>query len=91
MIKECRVLSYNQFRNVIVFEYEGNPIQINAKINDVDKTIFVEYENKQYKIVSKNKMERQRSSRKKKPIMVEESSELTKVNDSIPVEADDIN
>lgn len=54
MIKECKVLSYNKFLNILVFEYDGNKIQATVTLDENIKSVFVKYENGKYEIVSKN-------------------------------------
>lgn len=58
MIKECRVLSYNNFLNILVFDYDGKPIQTTAILDTECKTVFVKHENKKYEIVSKNEYDK---------------------------------
>lgn len=69
MIKECKILSYNKFLNILVFDYDGKPIQTTANLDTDCKTIFVKYQNNKYEIVSKNEYEKYiRSLNKKKEI-----------------------
>ena len=57
MIKECKVISYNKFLNILVFDYDGIQIQTTAILNDESKTVFVRYQNNKYEIVSNNEYE----------------------------------
>lgn len=59
MVKECKVLSYNKFLNILVFEYDGNKIQTTATLDENAKNIFIKYENGKYEIVSKNDYDKQ--------------------------------
>ena len=43
MIKECKVLSYNKFLNILVFDYSGKQVQTTAKLDTECKTVFVKY------------------------------------------------
>lgn len=54
MIKECKVLSYNKFLNILVFDFNGKQIQTTAKLDAECKIIFVKYKDGKYEIVSKN-------------------------------------
>ena len=58
MIKECKVLSYNKYLNILVFEYDGNEIQITAKLESNQKTVFVKYKDGKYEIVSKDEYDK---------------------------------
>lgn len=58
MIKECKVLSYNKFLNILVFDFNGKQIQTTAKLDTECKTVFVKYKDGKYEIVSKNEYEK---------------------------------
>jgi len=58
MIKECKVLSYNKFLNILVFDYDGKPIQTTVVIDTDSKTVFVKYKDSKYEIVSKNEYDK---------------------------------
>lgn len=58
MIKECKVLSYNKFLNILVFDYEDKLIQTTAVIDEDCKTVFVKYKDGRYEIVSKAEYEK---------------------------------
>ena len=67
MIKECKVLSYNKYLNILVFDFNGKQIQTTAKLDTECKTVFVKYKDGKYEIVSKNEYEKSiRSFNKKK-------------------------
>ena len=71
MIKECKVLSYNKFLNILVFNYSGKQVQITAKLDTECKTVFVKYKDGKYEVVSKNEYEKYtRSLSKKKEIEI---------------------
>ena len=71
MIKECKVLSYNKFLNILVFDYDGKQIQITAKLDTKYKTIFFKYKDFKYEIIKKNEYEKYtRSLSKKKEIEI---------------------
>ena len=53
MIKECKVLFYNPFLNIVVVDFEGLHIQLTGKIDEGAETICVKYENGIATIVSK--------------------------------------
>lgn len=64
MIKECNVISYNKFLNILVFEYDGKQIQ--TTVDNESKTVFVEYKNGQYKIVGKDEYDKNIQENRKK-------------------------
>lgn len=82
MIKECKVLSYNKFLHILVFNYDGKQIQTTAILDTECKTVFVKkYEDGKYEIVSKNEYEKSiRNSKKKKD--KDETKESPKTEDS---------
>ena len=76
MIKECKVLSYNKYLNILVFDFNGKQIQTTAKLDTECKTVFVKYKDGKYEIVSKNEYEKSiRSFNKKKEKEIEINSE----------------
>lgn len=58
MIKECKVLSYNKFLNILVFDYDGKQVQITSFLDYKCKTVFVKYQNNKYEVVSKNEYDK---------------------------------
>ena len=67
MIKKCKVLSYNKFLNILVFDYDGKKIQASAKLDTECKTVFIKREYGKYEVVSKSEYDKYiRSSNKKK-------------------------
>lgn len=82
MIKECKVLSYNEYLNILVFDFDGKQIQTTAKLDTECKTVFVKYKDGKYEIVSKDEYEKSiRSYNKKKDetpkVVLEEKLEET--------------
>lgn len=76
MIKECKVLSYNKFLNILVFDFNGKQIQTTAKLDTECKTVFVKYKDGKYEIVSKSEYEKSiRNYNKKKEKEIEINSE----------------
>ena len=76
MIKECKVLSYNKFLNILVFDFNGKQIQTTAKLDTECKTVFVKYKDGKYEIVSKDEYEKSiRNYNKKKEKEIEINSE----------------
>lgn len=66
MIKECKVISYNKFLNILVFDYEGTRIQTTSVLNNETRTVFVKYKNGKYEIVNKDDYDKyNRESRKR--------------------------
>ena len=76
MIKECKVLSYNKYLNILVFDFNGKQIQTTAKLDTECKTVFVKYKDGKYEIVSKSEYEKFiRNYNKKKEKEIEINSE----------------
>lgn len=76
MIKECKVLSYNKFLNILVFQYNGKQIQTTAILGKECKTVFVKYKDGKYEIVSNDEYEKYiRNLNKKKEKSVKFSKE----------------
>lgn len=75
MIKECKILFYNKFLNILVFDYDGKPIQTTTIVDDDRKTVFVKYKDGKYTIVSKDEYEKSiRNLNKKKDVSVKDES-----------------
>ena len=53
MIKECKVLSYNKFLNILVFDFDGKQIQTTTKFDAECKIVFIKYKDGKYEIVRK--------------------------------------
>lgn len=68
MIKKCKILSYNNFLNILVFDYDGKQIQTTAFLDSNCKFVFIKYENNKYEIVSKNEYDNYMNETKKKNI-----------------------
>lgn len=82
MIKECKVLSYNKFLHILVFDYDGKQIQTTAILDTECKTVFVKkYEDGKYEIVSKNEYEKSIRNLKKKKDK-DETKESPRTEDS---------
>lgn len=80
MIKECKVLSYNKFLNILVFEYEGKQIQTTFVLDSEVKTVFVKYKDKKYEIVSRQEYEkyiRELNKRKMSSVKSNKENQLT--------------
>ena len=68
MIKECKVLSYNKFLNILVFDFNGKQIQTTAKLDTECKTVFVKYKDGKYEVVSKSEYDKYIRNLNKKKI-----------------------
>ena len=68
MIKECKVLSYNKFLNILVFDFNGKQIQTTAKLDTECKTVFVKYKDGKYEVVSRNEYDKYIRNLNKKKI-----------------------
>ena len=65
MIKECKVISYNKYQNILVFEHDGMTIQTTATLSEDDKVVYVNKENNKYNLVSKQDYNKQVANKKK--------------------------
>ena len=81
MIKECKVLSYNKFLNILVFDYDGKQIQITAKLDTECKTVFVKYKDGKYEVVSSNEYDKYIRNLKKKKIETQKNISEEKIED----------
>ena len=81
MIKECKVLSYNKFLNILVFDYSGKQVQTTAKLDTGCKTVFVKYKDGKYEVVSKNEYEKYTRSLSKKKDEISKSVKDDKLED----------
>lgn len=72
MVKECKVLSYNKCLKILVFEYDGKPIQTTHHLDDECKLVYVKFKDNKYEIVSKNTYEKSKKIIKKKDLPREE-------------------
>lgn len=91
MVKECKVVSYNPDRNVIVFDYEGNLIQMTAEFKEKSKTVFVDYKNEKYNIVTKGDTEENSVAKRKKVFKKEIDVAEETVVESDVIESNDMN
>lgn len=69
MIKECKVLSYNKYLNILVFQFEDKQIQTTAEIDEKCKVVYVKHKDDKYEIVTKSEYERFTRGQKKKEII----------------------
>lgn len=66
MIKKCKVISYNKFLHILVFEFEGMQIQITHTIAAGSKEVLVKFENGKYSIVEADEYKKYIASIKEK-------------------------
>lgn len=81
MIKECKVISYNKFLNILVFDYEGTRIQTTSVLNNETRTVFVKYKNGKYEIVNKDDYDKYNRESRKKDTSTKASKKETKSED----------
>ena len=81
MIKECKVLSYNRFLNILVFDFNGKQIQTTAKLDTECKTVFVKYKDGKYEVVSSNEYDKYIRNLKKKKIETQKNNSEEKIED----------
>ena len=90
MIKECKILSYNPFLDIIVIDFEGKTIQMTGKIDKGAKTIFVKYEDGVATISSKEDYEKSSKLKAiKKPKKIELIDEVVE-SEAVENETDEI-
>lgn len=82
MIRECKVLSYNKFLNILVFDYGGKPIQTTVIIDTDCKTVFVKHKNGKYEIVNKNEYDKYILSLNKRKEVVINSDKKAEIDNS---------
>lgn len=80
MIKKCKVISYNKFLHILVFEFEGTKIQMTHTIIEDVKEVFVKFDGGKYFIVDKSEYEKYIISLKEKSLA---KRNKTKSNDDI--------
>ena len=81
MIKECKVLSYNRFLNILVFDFNGKQIQTTAKLDTECKTVFVKYKDGKYEVVSGDEYDKYIRNLKKKKIETQKNISEEKIED----------
>lgn len=59
MIKECKVLSYNKYLNILVFVYNDKEIQTTYICENIPNTVYVKFDNGRYRLVSRRSYEKQ--------------------------------
>lgn len=70
MIKECKVLEWNEL--VMVVDFDGNKIQMSSTKNK-EKVVYVKYENRKYNIVSREEYDQSFIKEEKKAVKKEVS------------------
>lgn len=69
MIHECKILSNNKIRNVIIFDLDGKKIQTHC--NTDETVVYVKEDNEKIVIVSKDEYEKSLKKLKKSAKSVE--------------------
>ena len=87
MIKECKVLSYNPFLNIIVIDFDGKTIQMTGKIDKDAETIFVKYEDGVATISSKEDYEKSLKPKVDKKLKKVKATETDLVEEVVESEA----
>lgn len=84
MIRECKVLFYNRFLNILVFDFNNKQIQTTAELDTECKTVFVRYKDGKYEIVSREEYEKfiRKPSKKKEKDIVCDFKKDTETNTS---------
>ena len=69
-MERCEVLSYNKYRNVVVFDYNGDKIQMYYHLDNVPEFIYVTKDGNNFEVSITRKTVR-KVQRKQKPKTVE--------------------
>lgn len=80
MIKKCKVISYNKFLHILVFEFEGTKIQMTHAIDEDAKEVYVKFDGGRYFIVDENEYEKYVIPLKEKQLA---KRNRTKSNDNV--------
>lgn len=80
MIKKCKVISYNKFLHILVFEFEETKIQMTHTIVEDVKEVYVKFDGGKYFIVERSEYEKYLTSLKEKSLP---KRNKTKSNDNI--------
>lgn len=80
-MKKCKIISYNQYREVVVFEYDGIKIQTHYHFDSVPEFIYVSYVNGKYEISLTRKNVVNPQKNKNKTMEVELTSEVVTSGD----------
>lgn len=80
MIKKCKVISYNKFLHILVFEFEGTKIQMTHTITEDVKEVYIKFNGGKYFIVERSEYEKYLTSLKEKSLP---KRNKTKSNDNV--------
>lgn len=85
MIKECKVVSYNKFLNILVFNYDGKQIQTTTILDVEQKTVFIRYKDEKYEIVNRDEYDKYIQNMKKKDMSVKptKKEKVLKLEDDV--------
>ena len=76
-MKRCEVISYNKYREVIVFKYEGTEIQMHYHLDSVPEFIYVVKDEDKFEISlarkSVNKLQRKSKTKTVETELVEDA------------------
>lgn len=86
MIKECKVLSYNKYLNILVFVYNDKLIQTTYMCKEAPETVFVNNKDGKYKIVSKREYEKLIRNSRKQEVIKEVSEKAIKIGKEETIE-----
>ena len=72
MIKKCKIISYNKFLNILVFEYDKKRIQTNHILENDEKFVYVKRKGTEFEITNeddykKNLVEKNKNNSIKNP------------------------
>lgn len=64
MVKECKIIHYNKYQNVVIVDFEGIQLQLPAKLNDGAATCYIEKKDNKYFLSNEGKYKAQNSGDK---------------------------
>lgn len=66
MIRKCKVIYYNKFLKIIVFDFDGKQIQTTSYLDNDSNFIYAKFQNGKYEIVNKREYDKSIQENKKK-------------------------
>lgn len=81
-MERCEVLSYNKYRNVVVFDYNGDKIQMHYHLDNVPEFIYVTKDGNNFEVSitrkTVRKVQRKQKSKTVETELVEDAVADTK-------------
>jgi len=90
MIFKCKIISYNKYLQILVFEYEGKQIQVSIVIPENQEYVYVKYKDGKFEIKDKDEEGEIIPSNKNTKKQTRSKSTGTKVKEEAGVQSDNI-